>query len=890
MVATLFCVCLAVASAGVGEGARVRVASDVNANWRGAYDILVRPRGARLNLEQTYGLVEPNFLGFMGRGGISQVQLESMRSLAEVELAAPVAVVGLVRAVVTSPSIFVSKPPDRPTLYQVRIDAFTSDGIADRLVQAQTAELLLGPSTIGDEFPWASSLGDISRDSEGITFTSRVPLPAIASPMIGVDPVAERALLGPSAEFLDSLVGIRSGAAPLTVSTFNSKLIHDNYRVAELTLDMLVEGGGASLQRPVVPLSVSRRLYAPLKLSLQIDQVGEALDAYPAGETEEARLVAARRAAGTASRNIGRVELDVTEELRPFQAPSLTLLWPGSEPPSGTLISSEVARDFEVRLPGRPRYRAIAPRTGSTALSYSIEPAGIASPDSGTTPLVPTSPDVAFGVVERGKEAVYRTLDTLPLAAAQGVRLEGDLDAPFFLAPLGEYDLAQLELPQNQLSYVPLGAYDPPSTTLVADNVGEPLPPVEIKPTFNAAGLVAVPPLAVTDIEGAAVLRGDNPIDAVRVRVKGLSDYGAEARTTVEGVATEIAGMGFDTDIVAGSSARPVEVFVPGYWVERKPVEDLGWVEQGWTTIGAARRVESGLGLTNTVLLALGVIAALVFAATLHVTELKSRASEIAVLHGVGWNRLTIARWILAELVLSALVVAAVGTSAWLLSERSAITLAAILLLVAVLPLAGVLQTAALLRFVRMGDASTMGVGEPPAAIVLPIRGMFSYSLRTLTSRRVRSAVILFASVTGGTAAGLSAALVEAAATVAGPTLLARFSVANVQPFQLALLLLTTGGAVVLAAVLVRMDIRDRRDEAQVFLASGWAPAAWVRLLRITYGLLACVAAVCAALLMFALPPMLVDWSATLLSVLVAAVTSGLPVFLPGVMGASPER
>jgi hypothetical protein len=81
---------LAATSAGIHQTATIRVAALVDEHWRGAYDILVRPAGTRLDLEQTNGLVEPNFVGFAGTGGISLDQLAAIRSIREVALAAPI--------------------------------------------------------------------------------------------------------------------------------------------------------------------------------------------------------------------------------------------------------------------------------------------------------------------------------------------------------------------------------------------------------------------------------------------------------------------------------------------------------------------------------------------------------------------------------------------------------------------------------------------------------------------------------------------------------------------------------------------------------------------------------------------------------------------------------
>lgn len=61
--------------------------------WRSSYDILVRPPATRSELEQQLDLVEPNSLLTL-RGGITREQWQAIRSIAEVEVAAPIASVG----------------------------------------------------------------------------------------------------------------------------------------------------------------------------------------------------------------------------------------------------------------------------------------------------------------------------------------------------------------------------------------------------------------------------------------------------------------------------------------------------------------------------------------------------------------------------------------------------------------------------------------------------------------------------------------------------------------------------------------------------------------------------------------------------------------------------
>src|SRR5262245_22181597 len=74
----------------------LRVNDDVTANYRAAYDILVRPKGSRTGLEDERGLVRPNYLSGLF-GGITMAQLEKVRGVGHVELAAPIAMLGYSR-------------------------------------------------------------------------------------------------------------------------------------------------------------------------------------------------------------------------------------------------------------------------------------------------------------------------------------------------------------------------------------------------------------------------------------------------------------------------------------------------------------------------------------------------------------------------------------------------------------------------------------------------------------------------------------------------------------------------------------------------------------------------------------------------------------------------
>jgi putative ABC transport system permease protein len=78
---------------GTTEVSRLRAVGDVEESFRNAYDILVRPAGSTTELEADRDLVRNNFLSGLG-GGISLAQYETIKDVAGIDVAAPIAVLG----------------------------------------------------------------------------------------------------------------------------------------------------------------------------------------------------------------------------------------------------------------------------------------------------------------------------------------------------------------------------------------------------------------------------------------------------------------------------------------------------------------------------------------------------------------------------------------------------------------------------------------------------------------------------------------------------------------------------------------------------------------------------------------------------------------------------
>ncbi|EQD73251.1 conserved hypothetical protein, membrane, partial [mine drainage metagenome] len=82
-----------VAVLGTASGTTAVLTGDIGKAWNTPYDLLVRPPGDVSQLERKQGLVSPNFISSIN-GGITESQLNAIRKIPGVTVAAPIAIVG----------------------------------------------------------------------------------------------------------------------------------------------------------------------------------------------------------------------------------------------------------------------------------------------------------------------------------------------------------------------------------------------------------------------------------------------------------------------------------------------------------------------------------------------------------------------------------------------------------------------------------------------------------------------------------------------------------------------------------------------------------------------------------------------------------------------------
>lgn len=166
----------------------------------------------------------------------------------------------------------------------------------------------------------------------------------------------------------------------------------------------------------------------------------------------------------------------------------------------------------------------------------------------------------------------------------------------------------------------PLGIY---ATQETLTNDGK-----QVIPTIMPGSFVSSPAAAITDIESAALIKGNRPIDAIRVKVTGAASYNAEIKERIDQLSVFLLEKGYEVDVVAGSS------FVK----QTLDVEGLGEVVEPWTTLGVAQSLQDHWSLITLLQVGLLIVFSLVWISTRNILESALYREEKSLLQTIGWS------------------------------------------------------------------------------------------------------------------------------------------------------------------------------------------------------------------------------------------------------------
>ena len=644
LVAVALLALVSLAAAGINATAAERLQATLDENWRGAYDILVTAEGGELA-----GLLAPNSLGASSKG-MTLEDVEAIRSVAGVDVAAPIGEViipmlSTPQAQFTIPKGFAGAS-EVPQAFRVTVTYLTDDGLGERLISTESFDVVIdetprkeiapqgcnmnGYDVTPEEYPlisqycggWKSRQSTVmypsgggwsgTGDAEGdhILFTLGGGLMSSTRVTL-VDPEAERALLGDAGEFLSPLVELAEGGSVepdelVTWAQRNPSRYADAFLNTRTALEELQTGiDAAELEEwkrlyaangdeylvqdfeepPYVPILGREIAPAPLTLRLDVEAFGDAPVVDGLAMHVFPYEFPANMADG-AGEAVGSSTVDVSTMLNPFAMDASIVAWPTTNsdgvtgPPWAAVLSLFLFGTVDP-LP----VEVLSESTDGVEVRYVA--------DEYVSPLLDNASFMSevFRVTDDGlkpgEESVF------------GADLTGNLATESRAGALvGGFSIDEIAAMQSELSLVPLGAYQSVGSTLIAGSSPVATEAVELRPSVSGLGLVSPETVAIASLESASVWGQFNPVNAVRVRVADVGVFGADAIGTIANVAAAIEKLGFTATVVAGSSPTDVTVHVDGYAFgvtdpdEQQTVGPLGAVNQRWSELGAASRVD----------------------------------------------------------------------------------------------------------------------------------------------------------------------------------------------------------------------------------------------------------------------------------------------------------
>lgn len=530
--------------------------ADIVEHSRGSYDLLVRSPEAITDIEEELGIVPENYLGG-GRGGISLEQWKNIKNRKDIEIAAPVASLGYFTGINTTLGVLPS--PEGASAY--RVEYSTSDGVNDYLYTIYEQVFL---ESLGNFYP----VEGLVNQPEVLWFVheehASFPLPITYNHLVGIDSEEESKLSG--IRFTDIKYGEeKKGVA----QGFGSEpeLLNKVHIIPVMQLqssDVVV-----SAKVEVGKLPFTKEDTRKFLEQHNVEQISQIMDFdNPDYQHFFEKIISAPKV-NEVSHN-----LDLTGMLKPFNSEAAGIV----VKEDGELVDMEeyaesTSYGYAVSWNNITKYYLADP------VEYQRTESGLQvdklSEENGI-PIYRSIEEIGMGILE--SEQNYDGLEVMTDA-------------------VGYYEIDEEQ--EESLSSSPLGIYQLEPVQYINESGEE----ITLSPTFTAGSFVTAPAEGVTNIESAEFVKGDKPIDAIRVKVAGFDDYSPEAAKKIEQIADEISEMGLHVDVVAGSSLQTIDV----------EVEGVGTVQESWTTLGASGNIVGQWDITNLLLAVIFIFVSMIY-------------------------------------------------------------------------------------------------------------------------------------------------------------------------------------------------------------------------------------------------------------------------------------
>ncbi|MBK8460186.1 MAG: hypothetical protein IPL43_08360 [Micropruina sp.] len=624
-VAALVAVLIAVTSfavlTGTVETQRLQVMSTVESNYRSTYDILVRPVGAATALERAEGAVRPNFLAET-YGGVTLEQVRQIAGLPNVEIAAPVALLGM-------------------TTRNVRLTVDVAEVLGER-DRALVRFVLHGA---------VRNASGTSESQSGFLYLTRSPLEALEGARGEVPSRPALVERTPTGRVTVCLASNAAGRAETPNDAFNemcwSALASEtgqNPRVeALLSIPLAVAAIDPEAERRLTGLDQAIVDGRPLKAG---DGSGRTPDTGGLPPLDVATAIMA-----------SSQPLDFQARLTVEELPEATItkLMGTTDPQRRrevVQIATLVRRLPDLRREAADAYAEdIVANTSSTAnadeslIALALIQPGQVGYQGGATLVpqhVPLDPRVWLSEPPDGTEYGAGPPSVSDTSYRQ-VRVLRDKGVGPLLAfdVVGTYDPDLLPR-TSALNEVPLETYRTSVLTGADEASREVLGDRPMSSDLNPGGYVQSPPALLVSLAALPVfwdhfdgLNREAPVSSVRVRVSGVTGMGAADRERIRLVAEGIqARTGLEVDITIGASLSNRQVALPA---STSGTPALLLNEQ-WTKKGVAVQIAQALDVKSLFLLGLVLGSSALTVWLTAMASVQTRRREIATLACLGWR------------------------------------------------------------------------------------------------------------------------------------------------------------------------------------------------------------------------------------------------------------
>lgn len=569
----------------VQNGIVMQTREDLEQNWRWQYDILVYPNEGQVYQGLGDGWVAPQ-TPLASYGGISFEDLEIIKQIPGVEVAAPISLLGYVeydraQAIYkdTETGVYYAEHTSKMFDGLQWHNAFHSNRFIENFTSYSERKYIMDS---WEEYETEDGkIINVGGSQNGLQIDFRKPNQLL---FVAIDPEAEDRLFALSDAVVDG----------------------DNLRLAEIIVNN-ADHRPDSLTLPVIAL-LDQGLQVEEKISLARVDVPETID--------ESDLTA-----GVIPYLLTRPQTHINElTLYPYQPD-----W----------------RYQRLNL----RFDENGVEEQNYIYGFGMQEVYWYSPIS-IDVLIDSSARIPLLQAKAKKESSYHELygETEPMLKYRDILNSWDIFSPepliFGMQIIGYYDASRL-VSQYSNSWKPgdpVDLYTPHHSMILADGAGnavDPRPqvPLPYKDTYYTGGPEA---LTLLTPEVTKIFYGDEPpISSIRVIVKGVEERNELSQKKIEQVALEIMEKtGHQVDIMLGSAPSKVHIELAG-----KEAGEIGLVEEAWTQKGVSWSIEDQVVSTNQWLFIYLLLIIFFLTYTVVNHSLLKRSIEFARLRAIGWTR-----------------------------------------------------------------------------------------------------------------------------------------------------------------------------------------------------------------------------------------------------------